>query len=354
MRLASRKGISSRNFLATLTLVLAGGGVLYLSATSLVAKPVTPLPGPVTTRVSVVPITFDPYDPKKTKFGKLTFRGGLNMFARSAHFGGYSAIALDQSGTTLLAVSDGGSWMRARLDHDGRRLNGLSDVTLGPILDRDGKPVRSVARQDAEGLALIAGDTRNGTALVSFERDHRMMRYPFTPERFGPPNGEVPLPKAARSMGDNLGLEAIATIRAGRMKGTVVAFSERLKDRNGNLIGWLIGGRAPGTIVVRQLSGFDITGAAGLPDGGLLLLERRFRYSEGVKMRIRRIKAADLRRGKLITGEVLLEASDILNIDNMEGIAVHRARDGATVMTLMSDDNFSAFQRSLIMQFTLP
>jgi len=91
-----------------------------------------------------------------------------------------------------------------------------------------------------------------------------------------------------------------------------------------------------------------------LPDGGLLLLERRFRYSEGVKMRIRRIKAADLRRGKLITGEVLLEASDILNIDNMEGIAVHRARDGATVMTLMSDDNFSAFQRSLIMQFTLP
>ena len=84
MRLASRKGISSRNFLAALTLVLAGGGVLYLSATSLVAKPVTPLPGPVTTRVSVVPITFDPYNPKKTKFGKLTFRGGLNMFARSA------------------------------------------------------------------------------------------------------------------------------------------------------------------------------------------------------------------------------------------------------------------------------
>ena len=38
----------------------------------------------------------------------------------------------------------------------------------------------------------------------------------------------------------------------------------------------------------------------------------------------------------------------------MEGIAVHRARDGETVMTLMSDDNFSAFQRSLIMQFTLP
>jgi hypothetical protein len=38
----------------------------------------------------------------------------------------------------------------------------------------------------------------------------------------------------------------------------------------------------------------------------------------------------------------------------MEGIAVHRAPDGENVITLVSDDNFSGFQRSLIMQFTLP
>ena len=301
-----------------------------------------------------VPITFDRDDASETKFGKLTFRGGLNIFARSVHFGGYSAIALDRSGTALLALSDAGSWMRATLDYDGRRLRGLSDVILGPILDQDGKPVRTESRQDAEGIALLAGDTQNGTALVSFERDHRIMRYPFTPERFGPPDGVIPLPKAGGAMGDNQGLEALAVIRSGRMKGTVVAFSERLKDRSGNLIGWLIGGPAPGALTVRRLGGFDITGAAGLPDGGLLLLERRFRYSEGVKMRVRRINASDLRRGRLITGDVLIEASDILNIDNMEGIAVHRVPDGETVLTLVSDDNFSAFQRSLIMQFTLP
>ena len=339
-----------------ITAALAAGflciAVLHLTAPRLVAKPSTPLSGPTAERVSVVPITFDRDDASKTRFGKLTFRGGLNIFARSVHFGGYSAIALDRSGTTLLALSDAGSWMRATLDYDGSRLKGLSDVTLGPILDQDGKPVRTASRQDAEGIALLAGDTRKGTALVSFERDHRIMRYPFTPERFGPPDGAIPVPRAARSMGDNLGLEALAVIRSGRMKDTVGAFSERLKDRN--VIGWLIGGPAPGAIAVRRLGGFDITGAAGLPDGGLLLLERRFRYSEGVKMRVRRIKASDLRRGRLITGEVLIEASDILNIDNMEGIAVHRAPNGATVLTLVSDDNFSGFQRSLIMQFTLP
>jgi hypothetical protein len=56
----------------------------------------------------------------------------------------------------------------------------------------------------------------------------------------------------------------------------------------------------------------------------------------------------------VIEGEVLLEATDALNIDNMEAIAVHRRASGETVITIMSDDNFSPLQRTLIMQFALP
>ncbi|MGC2409348.1 MAG: hypothetical protein WA441_04980 [Methyloceanibacter sp.] len=40
-------------------------------------------------------------------------------------------------------------------------------------------------------------------------------------------------------------------------------------------------------------------------------------------MRIRRIGAKDLRPGALIEGDILLEANDSYNIDNMEGIAAH-------------------------------
>ena len=98
----------------------------------------------------------------------------------------------------------------------------------------------------------------------------------------------------------------------------------------------------------------DITDAAALPDGGIVILERRFRFSEGVQMRIRRISQSELEPGALIEGEVLLEANDAFNIDNMEAIAAHRAAAGETVITLMSDDNFSPFQRTLIMQFALP
>jgi hypothetical protein len=37
----------------------------------------------------------------------------------------------------------------------------------------------------------------------------------------------------------------------------------------------------------------------------------------------------------------------------MEGLAVHRDGAGALVLTLISDDNFSVLQRTLLLQFTL-
>ena len=327
---------------------------LLVMTQTLSAKSADTPQAPITTTVSAIPISFDRDKPDRTVFGKLTFRSGLNLFAKSRHFGGYSGLALNKAGTALLAVSDAGTVMRATLDYDGRKLKALQDVVIGPILGKDGKPLHASSKRDAEGLALIGGDTRTGKAFVSFERKHRIMRYPFTAKRFGPPDRAVVIPKDARRMSGNRGFEAIALIRAGRLKGTIVAFSERLKDRKGNLKGWLIGGRKPGAITLRRIAGFDITDAAGLPDGGIVLLERRFRYSEGVKMRIRRISAAELKPGALIKGEVLLEAADNLNIDNMEAIAVHRSASGETILTLMSDDNFSPFQRSLIMQFAMP
>jgi hypothetical protein len=317
-------------------------------------KPATVLEGPVTTKITAIPIDFDRDHPERKEFGKLVFRGGLNLFANSSYFGGYSALAIDPSGASILAISDAGSWLKANLDYDGRRLKGLSNVVLGPLLGTDGKPLLKDEDRDSEGMTLVEGDTRQGTAYVSFERKHRIARYPFTAERFGPPSGTIPLPPGAKAMSANRGIEAITIIRAGRLKGTLVAFSERLPDRSGNLTGWLIGGPTPGKIALRPIGGFDVTDAAALPDGGLVILERRFRYSEGIQMRVRRVAASELKPGAVIEGEVLLEANDTLNIDNMEAIVAYRRASGETIITLMSDDNFSGLQRTLIMQFALP
>jgi hypothetical protein len=71
-------------------------------------------------------------------------------------------------------------------------------------------------------------------------------------------------------------------------------------------------------------------------------------------MRIRLLAAADIKPGARLDGRTLIQADSGFEIDNMEGIAVHRGRGGETIITLMSDDNFnSLLQRNLLLQFTL-
>jgi hypothetical protein len=317
-------------------------------------KPATVLDAAKPVKITAISIDFDRDNPDRKDFGKLVWRGGLNLFADSSYFGGFSALAIDPSGKTLLAVSDAGIWLRATVDYDGRKMRGLSNAVIGPLLGNDGKALRDDQERDSEGMTLIDGGPAGGTAYIAFERHHRIIRYPFSTLKFGPPAGSLALPPGTKRMRPNSGLEAIALLRSGPLKGTVVAFSENLTDANGNLQGWLIGGPAPGPFSLKRLAGFDVTDVALLPDGGLVVLERRFRYSEGIKMRIRRIKASEIKRGALIVGETLLEATDALNIDNMEGIAVHRSAAGETILTLISDENYSPLQRTLLMQFALP
>ena len=55
----------------------------------------------------------------------------------------------------------------------------------------------------------------------------------------------------------------------------------------------------------------------------------------------------------MLDGPVLIEADMGYQIDNMEGLSVHRAANGDIVLTLVSDDNFSVIQRTILLQFTL-
>ena len=68
---------------------------------------------------------------------------------------------------------------------------------------------------------------------------------------------------------------------------------------------------------------------------------------------MRRIALGAIKPGALVDGPVLFEVDLGYEIDNMEGLSVHRSADGETVLTLVSDDNFSPLQRTLLLQFTL-
>ncbi len=71
-------------------------------------------------------------------------------------------------------------------------------------------------------------------------------------------------------------------------------------------------------------------------------------------MRIRRIRAwRGIKPGALVDGTPLIVADLAYQIDNMEGIGVSRDAHGDTILTLVSDDNFSVLQRTLLLQFKL-
>ena len=55
----------------------------------------------------------------------------------------------------------------------------------------------------------------------------------------------------------------------------------------------------------------------------------------------------------MVDGPALITADMGYQIDNMEGIGLHRTSHGETVLTLVSDDNFSIIQRNLLLQFAI-
>jgi hypothetical protein len=137
------------------------------------------------------------------------------------------------------------------------------------------------------------------------------------------------------------------------LAGTLIAMSERGLDANGNLIAFLVGGPAPGQFSVRRSEDFDISDAVLLPAGDLLILERKFSWLSGIGIRIRRIPLTSVAPGAVIDGPSIFEANLANEVDNMEGIDAHLTAEGETVLTMVSDDNFSMIQRTLLLQFAL-
>ena len=332
-------------------LLLAGALVHATGPTAAATKPSLEGFTPQAIAVEARPLVLDAADPDRRQFGKLEWRGGLPLTSTSRFFGGLSGLAIRPDGKGLLAVSDAGLWFSAALTYEGNRLSGLTTAKAGPLLGRDGTPLADVDDRDAEALSW-AGD---GTSLlIAFEHHHRIEVVPLAAGVPGRALRAKTVPAAVRKGHPNRGIEAMTVLTSGPSKGLIIAFGERSLDKAKNLKGWLIGEREPEALSLKRMNGFDVTDATIAPNGDLIILERRFRYSEGMKMRIRKIAASDIRPGALLTGSVLFAADGKLGIDNMEGIAAHRGAAGETVLTLISDDNFNRFlQRTILLQFAL-
>jgi hypothetical protein len=338
----------------------------WLSATALpgmaraqhaTQPPPKPLPpdefsvaAPASIEVNARPIrSFDPSDRSRMRFGSLEFRSGLVLTSRFPGFGGLSGLRLDPKGERFISFSDKGTWFTGRIVYQGREMTGLADVEAAPMLGADGKPITARGWFDSESIALDGA-----FVYIGLERVNQVLRFDFS-KGFTRSRGEVvALPAAAARLPFNQGLEALVFVPKGLpLAGTLIAISERGLDAQGNLIAFLVGGPTPGQFSIRRTEKFDVSDAMLLPSGELLVLERKFSLVSGVGIRIRRIALASVAPGAVIDGPSIFTADLGYEIDNMEGIDAYVTPEGDTVLTLVSDDNFSIIQRTLLLQFTL-
>jgi hypothetical protein len=305
---------------------------------------------PIAIEVRAEPIAaFDKHNPSRQQFGQLEFRGGLTLTSSYREFGGLSAIRLASDGAHFISLSDHGRWFQGRLIYEGSRPVAILDAVMAPILGPDGQALAAHGWGDTESIA-----DDGGTLYVGIETVNRIVQFDYGKDGLRALGHPILVPPGIRTLPRNLGLEALVFVpRNQPMGGTLIAISERGLDEAGNLRAFLIGGPAPGTFTIKRIERFDISDAALLPSGDLLILERSLSWPEGLLVQIRRIRIGDITPGAVLDGPVIFEADLRFEIDNMEGLAVHQTPAGEIVLTLISDDNFSALQRTELLQFTL-
>ncbi|MCC6983539.1 MAG: esterase-like activity of phytase family protein [Bauldia sp.] len=283
-------------------------------------------------------------------FGELEYRGGLELRSSSRTFGALSGIDYDEATNTIVAVEDTGHWFTGTLVEENGRLVGVADARVGPMLDNRGDPLGVKWASDAESVRLTNGP-EGPSALVSFEQANEVRRF-MMPDLGTARATILRMPDVIETLRANRGLEAMAIPPPDSpIEGGIVLIAERYLDQSGNHRGWIVGGANPGAFTIRRIGSYDITDADFAPNGDLFVLERLFSIGEGIGMRIRRIAAANLVPGALADGIVVMEADLRHQIDNMEGLAIREGANGETIVMLVSDNNHSILQRTLLLQF---
>ena len=288
-------------------------------------------------------VVLDESDPARRVVGALTYRGGLNLSSSDRSFGGFSGLDVSPDGRSLTAVSDRGHVLTARLTYnrDGS-LAGIGEGRLDPLVGPDGRPLSGRRLTDAESLTADG----EGGWIVAFEQRHRLLRYGAW--------GEAPrLPRKPSGLSSgprNGGIEALTRLRDGRL----LAIAER-HGTDQWVNAWIsdIQGHQWRRLAYPTSDKFRPTGAATLPDGGVLVVERFFNLLGGLAARLKRVDVSEIKsNGTLVATEVAVLRPP-LTVDNMEGVAVRRGAAGETVIYLMSDDNFFPLQRTLLLMFIL-
>lgn len=298
-------------------------------------------------QIEAAPVALYPDEPGRKRLGGLVFERGYRLTSRDRSFGGFSALAVDGDRFTLL--SDGGNIVRFNLDDRGR----LHHISFAELPDGPGTGWQKLDR-DSESMTR---DPATGQIWVGFERANAIWR--FTPDLAAARGHAEPAAMAGWAV--NGGPEALLRLADGRF----IALSEEVPEgrrkavrRSGIRDGLMFAGdpvAAPGRgfrFGYRPPSGFSPTDMVALPNGRLLILNRRFALPWGFTAAVTSVPLRAIARGRIITGQVVARFAPPVLRDNFEGLALVRDK-GGLALWIVSDDNQSVFQQTLLLKFRL-
>lgn len=294
--------------------------------------------------------------PLAKRFGKLIWRGGVEISSNDERFGGFSGLEISGDGSRIVAVSDQGWWLSLTLVYKDGFLAGVEDGDIAPIRNQAGKRAKKKSKRDSESVAAWDGRKLDGDLVLAFERKVSIRRYAWG--RYGGrarPRRLV-FPKAIDNARGNKEVETIVRFWEGPARGKLLAVSEENRDKHGNIRAWLWRGADQRELRFAAFEDYAITDMAMVLGGRQLIsIERSFGAGRLPGMAVRRFEVDDLGRPGPIKGELLFSGRQpFYLIDNMEGIAVHRTEKGETRATVISDDNYNrSIQRTVLFQFAI-
>lgn len=298
-------------------------------------------------------VALDPADPRRVRLGALTYLGGVQLRSIDPAFGGYSALGVvrQADGNRVTMLSDGGNVVAFTLGDDWtpRRLRFLN-LPAGPGIGWEKRD------RDTESMVV---DAATGRIWVGFERYNAVWRYA---PGFARAEAQR-VPAAMASWPVNGGPESMAALPDGRF--VVIgeqrhvprqrwrgSEADRLQSRDALIFPGDPIDTAPARFAYLPAGRYDPADATALPNGNLLVLDRAFRLPYRFSNRLSLVPAAAIRSGHAARGSLLATLDAPLIHDNFEGLATTQ-EGGATIVWMVSDDNQSVLQRTLLLKFRL-
>lgn len=287
-------------------------------------------------------------DTSISQIGRLKYMGGVAVRSSDRQFGGLSSLLWEKECGRLLSASDSGIFVAIELEEDAEGfLTGVSAAWLSPIIMKDGKPAQVKSDADAESLSRDGDDV-----LVWFETAPRVQRHvgltACKPETLGKAPREVIRYREMSRWPGNGGAEAVANI--GKQQ---IIISEEGKIGKQGREGVVIDGkkRRRFTYLIPHdhvPTALDVLEAGDNPS--FMVLHRRLGL-KGLTAVVGEFSLPD-ENGAEVTPKVIARFEPPYTVDNMEGLAVRTEGDRQFIY-LVSDDNFFALQRTLLLKFEL-